>query len=165
VIIPERCRVLSAPDSLIANIVTHYGRSVDCYNSLLDTAFHFYPDIQDSLERENPPSPNPFEGWNRDVEISVTTNISTRVDTISVFFDSEYAARSTQTNPATETRYYNYHLLVRPTPASTVRYQGQAEVKMLQGTGSWTLVSFRDHRDLSGLPTWGSFRADERLGP
>jgi len=160
----ERCRVRSSPDSVVANITLHYGRGTDCYGTQVDAAFQFFPDPQDSLQRDNPPAPNPFEGWNRDVEIGVSQTISTRADTVLVSFDSEYAARSTTTNPTRETRYYNYHVLVILAPADTTRYQGQAEMTFIQRTTDYTLESFRDHRDGSGLPTWGSLRADQRLG-
>lgn len=159
----ERCRVRSVPDSVVENIRVHYGRGTDCYAAQVDAGFQFYPDIQDSLQRDNPPTPNPFDGWNHDVEVGVSQTISTRADTVLVFFDSEYAARSTTTNPTRETRYYNYHLLVIQ-PSDTTRYQGQAEMTFIQRTTDFTLESFRDHRDGSVYPTWGSLRADQRLG-
>lgn len=154
----------STADSVVTNITLHYGRGTDCYAAQVDPAFQFLPDPQDYLQRDNPPAPNPFDGWNRDVEVGVSQTISTRADTVLVFFDSEYAARSSTTNPTRETRYYNYHVLVIQAPADTVRYQGQAEMTFLQLTTDYTLESFQDHRDGSGLPTWGSLRADQRLG-
>ena len=160
----ERCRIRSVPDSVVANIVLHYGRGTDCYAAQVDTGFQFVPDPQDYLQRDNPPNPNRFDNWNRDVEISVSQTISTVADSVLVVFDSEYAPRSTTTSPTRETRYYNYHLLVILAPADTTRYQGQAEMTFIQRTTDWTLELFRDHRDGSGLPTWGSLRADQRLG-
>ena len=159
------CRVLTSPDSVIANLVGHYGRTqgLTCYGSLVDPGFLFFPDTQDSLERTNPPAPSPFENWNRNVEMDVTQTIASGVDSVQVFFDGEYAPRSTTTSPASETRYYNYHLLVYD--PDTTRYQGQAEVTMVQGASTlWTLRTWRDRRDASGFPTWGSFRADNRSG-
>jgi hypothetical protein len=160
----ERCRIRSVPDSVVANIVAHYGRGTDCYAAQVDTGFQFVPDPQDYIQRDNPPSPNPYDGWNRDVETGVSQTISIRADSVQVFFDSEYAPRSTTTSPTRETRYYNYHLLVFQPPAVVTRYQGQAEMTFIQRTTDYTLESFVDHRDGSGLPTWGSLRADQRLG-
>ena len=162
----------SDPDSVLANVAVHYGKATDCYAAQLadsiDTTqpgFHFYPDAQDYAAESNPPSPNPFDGWNQEVETSVTQFIATRITTISVFFDSSYAAPTTSTNPTRETRYLYYHLRVVSAAGDSTRYQGQAELTMLQGQNqtNWALETFRDHRDASGLPTWGIFRAQERL--
>ena len=161
VTLPERCRVRLFPDSVLTNIVLHYGRGTTCYADQVDTAFLFSADPQDSLDRNNQPT-NPFVGWNRDVEIRVSQDISSSVDSIRVFFDSTYATTSTTTNPTRETRYYYYHLLVFQGSSVPARYQGQAEMTFLQRTTDYTLEAFRDHRDGSGLPTWGSLRADRR---
>lgn len=162
------CRAQSQPDSVIANIVVHYGLGTPCYEDQLadsldatEPGFHFFADIQDYLARDTPGVPNPFDNWNLLVERTVTHSIATNVDTVLVFFDSEYAGRVTSTNPARETRYYNYRVLI-PTPTDTTRYQGQAELTFIQVTSDWFLETFRDHRDGSGLPTWGSLRADNR---
>jgi hypothetical protein len=169
---PLPCRVRSNPDSVLENIVVQYGKATDCYASQLadstdptQAGFHFYPDAQDYATENNPPSPNPFDGWNQGVEISVTQFIATRIASISLSFDSSYAAPTTSTNPTRETRYLYYHLRVVSTAGDSTRYQGQAELTMLLGQNqtSWALETFRDHRDTSGLPTWGIFRAQERL--
>jgi hypothetical protein len=165
----ERCRVRTSADSVVANITLHYGRGTDCYAAQVDSGFQFIPDPQDYLQRDNPPSLNPFDDWNRDVEVGVSQTISTRADTVLVSFDSTYAAKTTTTNPTRETRYYNYHVLVIAAPtdttqSDTTRYQGQAEMTFVQRTTDYTLESFRDHRDGSVYPTWGSLRADQRLG-
>lgn len=167
---PLPCRVRSSPDSVIANITVHYGKSTDCYaTQLADSTdptlagFHFDPDVQDYALWNNPPSPNPFDGWNKDVESRVSQSVATKVGSIVVSFDSTYAAPTTSTNPTRETRYYYYHLVVTTVVGDSTRYQGQAELTMLQTATNWSLETFRDHRDASGLPTWGSFRADRRL--
>lgn len=159
----------TSADSVVANIAVHYGRGTDCYAAQIDPGFQFIPDAQDYLQRDNPPNPNPFDGWNRDVEVGVSQTISTRADTVLVFFDSTYAATTTTSNPTRETRYYHYHVLVILAPADTTqsdttRYQGQAEMTFIQQTTDFTLESFRDHRDGSAYPTWGSLRADQRVG-
>lgn len=167
VIVPAApCRAQTLPDSVVDNIVVHYGEATACYVAQLADSvdatkpgFHFYPDIQDSLDRSNPPIPSPYNHWDKAVEVSVTQNISSSFDKVEVFFDSEYAGRVT--SPSRETRYYNYHLITTFGSATT-RYQGQAEITFVQGTSDWFLETFRDHRDTSGLPTWGALRADKR---
>jgi len=161
---PARCRLRTTPDSVLANIVVHYGTRTSCYGEQLDTGFVFVPDPQDYIEEQNPGSPNPFDGWNRDTEIGVSERISTDADTVVVSFDSTYAAPSTSTNPTRETRYYYYHLLLVGNSADTTRYQGQAEVTFIQRAITYTLERFVDHRDGSTLPTWGSLRADKSVG-
>lgn len=151
-------------EDVLTNIRVHYGRGTDCYSAQVDTGFVFHADPQDYLLRDNPPAPNPFDGWNRDVEVGVSQTLSTQADTVVVAFDSTYAAPSTTTNPTRETRYYNYHVLVIRAPVDTTRYQGQAEMTFIQRATDYTLEAFQDHRDGSGLPTWGSLRADLRAG-
>lgn len=160
VAIPEPCRVRTTVDSVAINIIRHYGRGTTCYADQVDGGFLFNADLQDSLDRNNQ-AENPFAGWNRDLEIRVSQNISRAFDSVQVFLDTTYATTVTSTNPTRETRYYNYHLLVFRGAAST-RYQGQAEMTFIQRTTDFTLEAFRDHRDGSGLPTWGSLRADQR---
>ncbi len=166
----ERCRAQSAPDSVIANVVAHYALGTDCYrNQLADSldpfvfGFRFRPDLQDSLARENPPAPNPYSGWNKAVEVSVTQAIATSYDTVIVFFDpNEYAGRVTTADR--ETRFYNYRVRTVNGPADTTTYQGQVELTMVRRTSNWFLETFRDHRDGSGLETWGALRALHRSG-
>ena len=162
-----RCRNRSAPDSLIDNIVVHYGQptSGSCYADMIDAAFVFRPDIQDSLDAPAPPN-NPYQGWNRDVEVGVATNIKSQAAFIEVSFDSTYQTSTTTTNPPTETRYYYYHVLYQQTgQADTSRYQGLADITMKQELGTlWTIVLWRDQRDGSGRDTWGVLRANKRGG-
>lgn len=165
---PPPCRAPSHPDSVIANIVVHYAIGTDCYaNQLADSVdtnlpgFHFLPDLQDSLEQQQPTG-NPFEGWNKAVEISVTQGISS-ADTVLVYFDREYAGRVTSDGPpARETRFYDYRVVVANAPGDSTHYHGQAELTMVQVTSNWFLETFRDHRDASGPPTWGTLRAQNR---
>jgi hypothetical protein len=160
VVFPEPCHARTTADSVVVNIVRHYGRATSCYADQVDTGFVFGADIQDSLDREIQ-TPNPFENWNPDVEIRVSQDVSRNFDSIQVYLDSTYASAVTSSNPTRETRYYYYHLLVFHSPLTT-RYQGQAEMTFVQRSTDFTLESFRDHRDGSGLPTWGSLRASQR---
>lgn len=158
-----RCRNRSDPDSLYDNIIVHYGQptSGSCYADMIDAAFTFTPDVTDYAEA---PTPNPYDGWNHDVEVGVTTNIKSAAAFIAVSFDSTYRSRTTTTNPTTETRYYYYHVLYQATgQPDTTRYQGLADITMTQGAGSlWTITAWRDQRDGSGRETWGIFRASKR---
>ena len=162
-----RCRNRSDPDSLYENIVVHYGQpaSGSCYADMIDTGFVFTPDLQDYSEAPPPPN-NPYDGWNRNIEVGVTTNIKSTAAFIEVSFDSTYKPSTTTTNPRTETRYYHYHVLYQETGQSdTTRYQGLADITMLQGSGSlWTITGWRDQRDGSGIDTWGILRANKRGG-
>lgn len=162
-----RCRNRSDPDSLYENIVVHYGQptSGSCYADMVDLAFVFTPDVQDYLEAPAPPN-NPYDGWNHDIEVGVTTNIKSTAAFIAVSFDSTYKSATTTTNPTTETRYYYYHLLYQETgQPDTTRYQGLADITMTQGAGSlWTITAWRDQRDGSGRDTWGILRANKRGG-
>jgi hypothetical protein len=170
VIPPPPCLVRLDPDSVLKNIRVHYARGGDCYPSQLAdsvsetlSGFHFYPDVQDSLQIL---PRNPFAGWNKGVEKSVTQNILATVDTIVVKFDSTYAPTFTSPgSPTRKTFYYSYHLLVVTAPGDTTQYQGQAELTMVLPTSTWSLESFRDHRDTSGRPTWGILRANNRPDP
>lgn len=161
----ERCRNLAEPDSLVDNTVVHYGRQtgLSCYASMIDAGFVFHPDTQDDLEA---PDPNPYVGWNRDIETRVTTNVAASAVFLEVGFDGEYQTPTTTTNPRTETRYYNYHVFYRKQgQPDTTRYQGLADITFLQGTGTlWSIKEWRDQRDGSGLLTWGRLRADNRVG-
>lgn len=162
-----RCRNRSDPDSLYENIVVHYGQpaSGSCYADMIDTGFVFTPDVQDYLEAPAPPN-NPYDGWNHDIEVGVTTNIKSTAAFIAVSFDSTYKPSTTTTNPTTETRYYHYHVLYQETgQPDTTRFQGLADITMLQGSGSlWTITAWRDQRDGSGIDTWGILRANKRGG-
>lgn len=169
VVPPPPCLARLDPDSVLVNIVVHYARAGDCYAAqLADSAattlpgFHFHPDIQDSLE--SPPR-NPFAGWNKSVETSVTQTIAGSVDTIVVAFDSTYAPPTTSSDPTRKTFYYHYHLYTVTALGDTMRYQGQAELTMVQPTTTWSLETFVDHRDGSGLPTWGILRETNRPAP
>lgn len=162
-----RCRNRSEPDSLYDNIIVHYGQpsSGSCYADMIGDAFVFTPDVQDYADAPAPPN-NPYDGWNRAIEIGVTTNIKSTVQFIQVSFDSTYQPTTTTTNPTTETRYYHYHVLYRQTGQSdTTRFQGLADITTEQGAGSlWTIKAWRDQRDGSGFDTWGILRANNRGG-
>lgn len=162
-----RCRNRSDPDSLYDNIIVHYGQpsSGSCYADMIGDAFLFTPDVQDYADAPAPPN-NPYDGWNRAIEIGVTTNIKSTVQFIQVSFDSTYQPATTTTNPTTETRYYHYHVLYRQTGQSdTTRFQGLADITTEQGAGSlWTIKAWRDQRDGSGFDTWGILRANNRGG-
>lgn len=159
----ERCRNLTEPDSLVANILDHYGVTAgkDCYNSMIDNAFVFHPDPLDESA-----NPTPYVNWNQGVETLVNSGIASKAAFIATVFDSAYQDPTSTTSPRTETRYYAYHLLLALTGQSdTTRYQGRADIVFAQGTSSsWTIVEWQDRRDGSGLPTWGQLRADNRVG-
>ena len=162
-----RCRNRSEPDSLYDNIVVHYGQpaSGSCYADMVDIGFVFTPDVQDYSEAPPPPN-NPYDGWNHDIEVGVTTNIKSTALFIKVSFDSTYKSATFTTSPTTETRYYYYHVLYRETgQPDTTRFQGLADITMTQGSGSlWTITAWRDQRDGSGRDTWGILRANKRGG-
>jgi hypothetical protein len=162
-----RCRNRSDPDSLYDNIIVHYGQpaSGSCYADMVDAAFVFTPDVQDYSEAPPPPN-NPYDGWNHDIEVGVTTNIKSTAAFIRLSFDSTYKSPTFTTNPSTETRYYYYHVLYQETgQPDTTRFQGLADITMAQGSGSlWTVTVWRDQRDGSGLDTWGILRANKRGG-
>ncbi|MGE5179192.1 MAG: hypothetical protein ACM3PF_08890 [Bacteroidota bacterium] len=167
VIPPPPCLARLDPDSVVVNIAVHYARGGDCYPAQLADSvspelagFHFYPDIQDSLESL---PRDPFTGWNKAIETSVTLSVAASADTIIVVFDSTYASPTIgSTSPTRETFYYEYHLLAVTAPGDTTRYQGQAELTMVRPTTTWSLEGFRDHRDASGRPTWGILRGSKR---
>lgn len=162
-----RCRNRSDPDSLYDNIIVHYGQpaSGSCYADMIGDAFVFTPDPQDYADAPAPPN-NPYDGWNRAIEIGVTTNIKSTVAFIQVSFDSTYQPATTTTNPTTETRYFYYHVLYQQTGQSdTSLFRGRADITMEQGAGSlWTIKAWRDQRDGSGIDTWGVLRANNRGG-
>jgi hypothetical protein len=159
----ERCRNLTEPDSLVANILVHYGKlaGTACYNSMVDTAFTFTPDPGDLSD-----TPTKYDGWNRDVETRVAINIAADAAFIETVFDSSYQDPTITTSPLTETRYYAYHILIQEAnQPDTTRYQGRADIKFQQqGTSLYTIVAWSDRRDGSGLPTWGRLRGDKRVG-
>ena len=159
----ERCRNLTEPDSLIENILVHYGTpgGSACYNSMIDTSFAFHPDPADSAI-----TPLKFEGWNWDVEGRVARKVETDVAFLQVVFDSTYQSPTFTTSPTTETHYFAYHILVQlSNQADTTRYQGRLDIKFLQGAGSfYSIVEWWDRSDGSGYPTWSRLRADTRVG-
>lgn len=164
---PLPCRVRSAPDSVLANMVVHYGKASDCYPSGLadstgaSAGFQFVPDPQDYVFWTNPPAPNPFDGWNKGVESKVSQSIANKPVSIVVSLDSTYANLS-RPDANHEIRYYYYHVTETRVLGDSTRYQGQAELTMLLSDTQWFLETFKDHRDASGLSTWGSYRAGLR---
>ncbi|MGE5176978.1 MAG: hypothetical protein ACM3JJ_11455 [Hyphomicrobiales bacterium] len=157
------CLSLTGPDNLALNILVNYGRQAGtgCYNSMVDTTFHFHPDPVDSSN-----NPTPYVDWNQTVETRVNSSIASDTQFLEAAFDSTYQDPTITTSPQTETRYYAYHILFQArSQADTTRYQGRAEIKFAQGGGSfWSIVDWRDHSDGSGQPTWGQLRADHRVG-
>lgn len=161
----ERCRNLTDPDSLVENIIVHYGQrsGTSCYNSMLDSAFAFHPDPTDLSD-----NPGPFLNWNRDVEARVTTNIAAdSVQSFKVVFDSLYQTTTEDPGPPRKaTRFYQYHILFnRIGHSDTTRFQGRSDIIFKQGANSlWTILDWQDHRDGSAFPTWGRLRSDHRVG-
>jgi hypothetical protein len=162
----ERCRNPTDPDSVVQNILVHYGRQsgTSCYNSMLDSGFVFHPDPTDSSA-----NPTPFATtWNRAIEERVTTNIAAdSVESITVVFDRQYQSPTEDTGPPRKvTRFYEYHILLhRIGHPDTTRYQGRSDITFQQGANTlWTILTWRDQTDGSGLPTWSRLRGDHRVG-
>ncbi len=159
------CAIYTEPESLVYNIRAHYGRSSvgGCYNPMLDPLFSFTPDPVDLST-----SPAQFANWDRLVEEQVAIAIATdSVVSFQVFFDGYYQSPIVDTGtPQKETRFYNYHLLFRRVGQfAPTRYQGRMDITFQQETASfWRVLSWSDHSDGSGFPTWGRLRADHRAG-
>ena len=162
-----RCNNPVSPDSVLENIRAHYGKpSVgSCYNPMIDGVFAFHPDPVDA---NNYPPPNPFVGWNKQVEEGVANYIAAdSVKFFQVYFDGEYQTPTVDPGPPQrETRFVEYHILFsRLGQPDTTRYQGRSDIIVEQKVNSlWKIVDWTDHGDGSGLPTWGRLRGDKRVG-
>jgi len=158
----SNCPDRTVADNLSLTIRQSYGDStgVTCYTSILDPAFAFHPDPNDSLE-----DPTAYVDWNESIESRVASNLAFAALYCSTVLDSEYAPRDVSTDQKTQVRHYAYHLLFRPKASpDTTRYQGRADITFQQGGVLWTVTVWVDKRDASGYATWGQLRSLYRVG-
>ena len=159
----QGCRPLtSSPTAaVIPNVEDFYGRQagVTCYTSLLDTAFIFHPDPQDSAQAL---PQTPYVGWDEVVEVDVNSRIASQQDFLEVDFQAEYAPAVIA--PDQEIRFYPYQLRVSFVgSAPIVRYTGKADLTFKRGSdGQWRITNWVDHRGMVSDSTWGLLRASER---
>jgi hypothetical protein len=159
----QGCRPLtSSPTAaVIPNVEDFYGRpgAVTCYNSMLDAAFAFHPDPQDSSQAL---PQTPYIAWDDSVEAAVNSRIGSQQDSIRVDFQTEYAAAIISTDQ--EIRFYPYELRLSFTGSpDVVRYTGRADITFSRGVGGqWKITDWVDHRGTVSDSTWGLLRAAER---
>jgi len=162
----QDCLPLTNTATVTRNIETAYGRNalVTCYSSLIDPAFLFHPDAQDSLQ-----NPLPFVGWNDQVEISHNSQVATLQTFIDVDFQREYQSAIISPDQTTEVRFYEYLLRVGglvPSDTTIARYTGLADITFRRGSdGQWKVVDWADHRGTVSDSTWGLLRSNHRTGP
>jgi hypothetical protein len=161
----QDCRPLTSSAAATLNVEDSYGRASlrTCYESMLDTAFLFHPDPQDSLQ--NPPL---FAGWDEQVEAGHNSQIATLQTFIEVDFTGEYQPAIISPDQNTEVRFYEYVLRVAglvPSVPDTARYTGLADITFRRGTdGQWRMVDWADHRGSVSDSTWGLLRSNHRTG-
>lgn len=161
----QDCRPLTSSFAVRLNVQDSYGRPSlrTCYESMLDTAFLFHPDPQDSLQ--NPPL---FAGWDEQVEAGHNSQIATLQTFIVVDFPSEYQPAIISPDQITEVRFYEYVVRVAglvPGVSDTARYTGLADITFRRGTdGQWRMVDWADHRGSVSDSTWGLLRSNHRPG-
>ena len=159
------CLPLTNSAAVTRNIETAYGRNtlLTCYGSLLDTAFLFHPDPQDSLQ-----NPILFVGWDEQVEASHNSQVAALQTFIEVEFPSEYQNAIISPDQNTETRFFEYLLRVRglvPSDTTTARYTGRADITFRRGAdGQWRIIDWADHRGSVSDSTWGLLRSNQRPG-
>jgi len=165
--LPSGCRSLTETQAVFDNIEdpnVGYGRSAGliCYSSMLDTAFLFHPDPQDS----NQTLPlTPYIGWDETVEARVNSGIASNQDFIKVQFGDNYANPIFPDN-STEIHFRNYQVLFSAKDSTdTLRFSGLADLTFRRGTdGQWRIADWVDHRGPAGDPTWGILRRQYRVG-
>ncbi len=160
--VPSDCLTANTPDNVVTNVLAHYAavNGITCYTSMLDSSFAFHPDPTDSIEA----LPGIFSGWNRNVETNDVSNIASDAKFHAAFFDSQYAVQVLSSDQRTLTRFYAYHLIVRSSKPDTL-YQGRADITFFQSSNAvWHVTEWVDHRDASGLRTWGYLRSLYRFG-
>ena len=159
----QDCRPLTSTAFATLNVEDAYGRNelATCYTSMLDTTFVFHPDAQDSLQ-----NPDPFAGWDEQVETGHNSRIATLQTFLVVDFKVEYQAPIISPDFNTEIRFYEYELRVALSSApDTARYTGFADITFRRGTdGQWRIIDWADHRGMVSDSTWGLLRSNNRSG-
>jgi len=153
--------------SVIQNVQANYGLEAGktCYEQMLDPVFVFHPDAADSIDAI-PANPNPYANWNRDVEVDSNSALALNATFRSVVFDHEYATASISPDGRTQVRFYAYHLIVKASlvPPPDTLFQGLADITLVRGaTEQWSITTWVDHRDGSGLKSWGYVRRYIRI--
>lgn len=161
----QGCRPLTGGPipAVIPNIEDFYGRpsGLTCYNSVLDTAFIFHPDQQDSSQAL---PDTPYDGWDEVVEVNVNASIASLQDFMEVDFIQEYATAVISPDQTAQVRFLEYQLRVSLQSApDTVRYTGLADITFRRGAdGQWKITDWVDRRGSVSDSTWGSFRREFR---
>ncbi len=157
------CLVPNTPENVIANLLDHYasGPGLTCYVSMLDSAFLFHPDGQDSIEAL---PDTVYASWNRDVEARVTSDLAANTTFRVAVIDTEYAPRVISVDH--QIRFYKYHLIIHASRAAPdTLFSGLADITFFQGTDAqWHITNWVDKRDGSGARTWGYLRRLYRVG-
>ena len=162
------CLPLTSALNVKANVEISYGRDDlrTCYESMLDVAFLFHPDPQDSLQ-----NPDPFLGWNRAVEAEVNTTIAGEQSFIAVDFPTEYQDKLVSLDQNTEVHFLDYVVRVRGVDEADTtriaRFIGRADITFRRGITDvqWRMVDWADHRGPTGSDsTWGLLRSSKRQG-
>ena len=153
------CPAPNTPDEVVSNLLANYASSVglDCYLSMLDEAFTFHPDGQDSLQAGD----SVYVNWTKAVESNDASLLAGNATFHQTFFDSMYATTvSSPGPPRTEVRFYAYHLIIKATQAGQdTLFSGRADLTIVQGANTqWHIVNWQDRRDTSGNRTWGYLR-------
>jgi len=166
--LPSGCRSLTGGAvAILANIQDDsigYGKpqGLTCYSSMLDTAFIFHPDPQDSVA-----DPARYLGWDESVEARVNGLIASDQSYIRVRFLGEYAT-PIYPDQATEIRFEQYevdiHSKSQLSSPDTLRFTGLSDLTFHRGIdGQWRISNWVDHRSVNDS-TWGYLRRQYRVG-
>ena len=162
---PGGCRNLTGFTAVRLSIEDYYGRVANqtCYDALLDPAFAFHPDPQDSAQAL---PETPFLAWGDSVESRVNANVGSQRTYIEVDFVQEVSSPIISPDQTTEVHFWEYQLRFAKSsaPTDTLRYTGTGDLTVRRGSdGQWRLKEWVDHRGGPSDSTWGLLRQSFRF--
>jgi len=131
------------------------------YERSISANFVFSPTLADSLD-QNFIGTGVYDNWNKDVEMDVLELLFSDAQTTTVDFGSP----SILINKNTFVRYsvtYQLDVVTNAAPTDTTRYEGVAEIDVLNENGNWRVTSWNEVETVAGSSTWGFLRGILRL--
>jgi hypothetical protein len=148
--------VPDAPSKVFVNMTSGLNSlSGTNYEKSLGTSFAFIP-----LPGDESQFPGAFDGWNRDVEIQVLTQIIGDAASIEVQF-SDLTLNQKDISFAQYEGKYDLTIISKAAPDTSV-YKAKARFDLQEGSKGWELVKWEDIEAVAGFPSWGFLRGSLR---